>query len=616
MTDAVQNATSARDGQRVAVNASLHFFDCVAFLSGTQSDTSRAGARSNDSSPAAPVLRVVHIAARALIDPDSDWQFAETYGAWSNVTWCVPGPENGPFAAHGGWAPRDTGKPPRAVPCRIEFVRDDDPERGVRWDQSKGELVAPASRGEHGWGSEYRTGWPTDATGAPFPGIAEIQQYDVAGQYDRTGRERRITGTPLPFILNLNERGGVTLNADALDSITLTLAPAQFDSLAGLVGAGQLFVGTWDGLVRLTRDTRSLVVLSSSLNFSTACRREVAERRFEHELGMVYRSARRVWANDLPPAERWGASGLHTTLRGILPGLARQALRQRWDDTSRDAGLRSALQIVEASRLGLRLAAKPGRAWDAESDLAAKARAVHAAAGDPTSDCWALYTLGFGDLDPLSIHALAGLTSADVADVALPYERAQWLWNPELTQALVYASVATETGMFLSSAVGGLADRQMIVAPDLTQVVLKPPPPSLADAPALKSLAGLQRRQRRRKGFNTAVLRMASVWWAGALGAVIGYAIGGRLSAVAGFFAASWIAALSDERRDRDHEDQPIPRMKRAMLQACLDAGAPLIDWATLHRSMAKAATHGAVWSPEAVRLVNRGRRRQQRGRT
>ncbi|MGH8468960.1 MAG: hypothetical protein ACREVY_08275 [Gammaproteobacteria bacterium] len=227
----------------------------------------------------------------------------------------------------------------------------------------------------------------------------------------------------------------------------------------------------------------------------------------------AYRSgshARNEWEPRLPPVaeHRWRKSPIHTALRDALPGLARQSLREGWNDERREQVLRDARNIVLEARLALSLLNETG---PLEEELLARARSLVEADKDPTYECWPLYTLGTGRIDPVSMDTLSQqhssgnmASSGSLVELSQRYERLPGLWSAGMTRALVHGVLAAETGHFLgrprpdswwNRALYGDKDAD---APDLAGVALRAGPEEFLNNPKLKALREAQVRQRRR----------------------------------------------------------------------------------------------------------------------
>jgi hypothetical protein len=627
---------------RAVVDATLTFFDATvhAALLSTGSAEPTADAvgdvpgpvdRLAPSGPDGRSVCELVVIARALIDP-SAWQSTES--VWGAVEWHVPGLPNGAWATYGERNPSDddASAPPRRIPCTVLFRAEGDPSvRRARAAMARDGVASEEAACAMGWVEETDLRWPAHDAGEPFPGLPLPPTDATRTRDDPDSPAWRGSGPVLPLVLGL-EGEQVTLNADGLDQLVLVVSRAELRQLAAAAAHDSRRMGTWSGLLSLRPGTWSgVVVQAEPLRWSAASRGGLARCRHEHELALLWRAARHAWQPDLPPVRHWENSPLHRALRGSLPGLARQSLREDWDEARRWDVLAEALALALELRLGLALLQRPDPSEDwllatdrrraangpSEDAFLEKARALVEAGQDPTLDCWPLYTLGLGGLDPVSTHVLDRSLVDDVTELAKRYERLPGLWAPRLTQALVHGLLAAETGAFL----GQKVDTWVVSAggdgfgPDLTRVALKHRHEEFRAIPALARLWELQARQRRRAAWAAWGSWLRDTLTAGAIGAGFGAGVGGWASAVAGFLGAAWLGSAAHGRAQLALERLPGRRLPRAMWLACLEAAPDeaasdsAVRWIVLFRRMEEATALGAVWSPLAWRLVGRARR-------
>ncbi len=546
------------------------------------------------------------IIAKGLIDPAAGWQF---YG-WVDlepVSWVLPGPRGGPFAAFDRRAFSDPEWPiPERVPVLIKLVPDDDAEirRFVEHARQDGWTENLADR-VWGWVELHDSRWHGKVQDA-FPSLVDPE---AVASLDRPGHHMSLDGGALlPFVLELKERGRLSLNADALGRIVLVFPYRQYRTIRNQIVGGAR-TGYWSGELAFRRgDCPAVVRETSTLQLHTGGPGEAVERmRADWELGSVFREARQAWLHRLPPCphsgERclWWRSQLHSALRRMLPGLAAQGRGDGWTDRQRTETMDEVLSIVLKCRFGL---LKVPVFDEGDDVMLEKASTAVGADEDPTRDFWPLYQLGVGKIDPWSYHRLKGPWVAEFAELARRYEPIPGMWSPAVSRALVHGLLLAETGDCLDSAAVGYGS-------DLTGISLYDER-RYVDCAQLDELLQQQGRRERRT-----TRRGIWKWIAGSLlGAVLGGWIGGLKGAVVGLLLGGW-AADHLLQKSAAAANQTLERqLSWKMQRAVLSVSHPTVSWEEVRREMREADEAGAAWAPEAWRLVEQARRREVASRT
>ena len=466
------------------------------------------------------------IVAKGLIDPADGWHFH----GWADlepVNWVLPGPEGGPFAAFNRRASFEREWPiPERVPVLIKLVPDDDAEirRFVEHARQDGWTENLTDR-VWGWVELHDSRWHGKVQDA-FPSLEDTE---AVASLDRPGHHMNLDGgVLLPFVLELKEHGRLSLNADALGRIVLVFPYRQYRTIRNQIVGGARTGYWWGELAFRHGDSPAVVSETSTLQLHTGGPGEAVEHmRADWELGAVFRKARELWQDQLPPVRYWRRSQLHTAIHRMLPGLAAQGQGEGWTDRQRTETMGEILDIA----LKCRFALSEFRAFDeADSVLRKKASTAVGADEDPTREFWPLYELGVGKIDPWSYHLLEGPSVDEFLELARRYERIPGMWSPAISRALLHGLLLAETSAYLrdTSGIGGI---------DLTRVMLYDER-GYVDRAQLDQLRQQQDRQKRR-----AALRGIPKWIAGSLlAAVLGGWIGGLKGAVLGLLIGGWAA--------------------------------------------------------------------------
>lgn len=544
-----------------------------------------------------------------------------------DVQWCVPGPLHGPFSFSED-LDESAEIPPNRIPVRM-ILRPQFP--GTAGEATREGL--PGDRGESeiadrvvGWIKKRDCVWPPVPV-PPFPyldvdSIPRNAQSRIEGSSASAHEDQK-----LPLILK-STHSTVSINADALGTILLTLTEPDFQELEGIVRSGDQITGHCSVFVvsQVAAPSSPVLVASSARSVLRSTRvtitsaRSVSQRakrlRFEWELAETFRQARYTFQAFVPPCDAWEESELHCALRESLPSLAREGSERAWNPDERKKMICKLLRLV----LDCRLSSVP-------DSLKPRSGEWFDWAAAPGSDEYGRirsnYALGVGRIDPWTYSLCDGPDTDHFATLARHYEQIPGLWSPTVCRAILHGLLLSETSAFLvASHQHQLGDslfgrsRGKHLEPDLTHVALynEWSRYSKTQAERRDQLSKEKWRQERRAA--RVKLRMLLTAWLlpAAVAGALGFWVAGLKGAVVGFLGGGWLIGwrVGEQLRHRfgmpgleSEKCTPEDQLKIAMQKAVEEASGPLVCWEQLRRRMQEADDLGAAWRPEAWRLVD-----------
>lgn len=295
------------------------------------------------------------IVAKGLIDPAAGWHVDDEWVDPKPVSWVPPGPRGSPFAAFDRREFLDREWPTaERVPVLIKLVPDDDAAiRRFMEDARQDGWTENLTDSVWGWVELRDSRWHGKVQDA-FPSLVDAE---AVASLDHPGHHMNLDGVLLPFVLELEERSRLSLNADALGRIVLVFPYRQYRTIRNQIVGGAR-TGYWSGELAFRHgDYPAVVRETHTLQLHTGGPGEAVEHmRADWELGAVFREARQAWLHRLPPCPqarwRWRLSQLHSALRRMLPGLAAQGRGEGWTEKQRTEMMDEVLSIVLMCRFG------------------------------------------------------------------------------------------------------------------------------------------------------------------------------------------------------------------------------------------------------------------------